>query len=524
MKKMDIKYQVTIRNIDPMTDRKIKEEIARLLKENGYDDSDVVYDPHNMTMVTDFYEMTMGQVNNRFNELEKIDYYDGFFRVDPLNAGYGVVAGLDKLITYIQEFHFTNEDIDYLRKTTDLDDDFLDYLRHLQFTGDIWAMPDGTPVFRTEPFITVRAPRIQCKLIETAVLAIYNSNIAYATASRKIVNAAGDIPVMEFGARRAYGLQSAIDSSTVSLIIGCAGTSNVKAAKITNTTPLGTMAHCQVMEANSEVEAFKKYAKTFPDNAMLLVDTYDTLNGTKNAVEACKEVGVPLKGIRIDSGDLAYLSKEAKKIMKLEFPQALVCLSNGLTAETIESLKCQGAVMDSLGVGDNISSPDKRVGAVYKLCATEENGEIVAKIKVSGDAIKTTNPGYKKIYRFYDKETGYAIGDVIALASEVIPKNGYTLVCDREPWKKQKIDNYEVKELQVPIFKNGELVYIEPSLQEKKEYCKKEMDTLYPEVKRTVKPHKYYVELSDKLRELKQMLIETVEREIQNKGYQKIKK
>lgn len=521
MRNMDIKYQITIKGVDPMMDKKIKEEIAKLLKENGYTNSNVEYDPNNMTMMTDFYEMTMSQVNYKYKEYEQIDYYDGFFRKEPLNAGYGIVSGLNKLIKYIQEFHFTDEDIDFLRTKGELDEEFLNYLRHLQFTGDIWAMPDGTPIFRTEPFITVKAPRIQCKLIETAILAIYNSNIAYTTAAKKIINASEDIPVMEFGSRRAYGTNAAVDASIDSLIAGCIGTSNVKVAQMTNTKPLGTMAHCQVMEAKNEYEAFDKYAKTFPNNAMMLVDTYNTLNGTKNAVDVCLNNNIDLAGIRIDSGDLAYLSKEAKKIMESAYPNAKICLSNGLTAETIESLKNQGAVMDSLGVGDNISSPLKRVGAVYKLCATEEKGEVVPKIKVSGDAIKTTNPGYKKIYRFYDKETGYAKGDVIALASEEIDKKSYTLVCDNEPWKKTKLENYEVRELQVPIFINGKLVYNEPTLEEKIAYCKKEVATLYPKVKRTLNPHKYYVDLSDELRKLKQELIEKVQVENENKVYQK---
>lgn len=520
MRNMDLKYQITIKDVDPMTDKKIKMELARILRENGYDNINVEYDPHNMTMMTDFYEMTMGQVNNKFKEFEKIDYFDGFFRKEPLNAGYGIVSGVDKLITYIKEFHFTDEDIEFLKENTDLDEDFLNYLRHLQFTGDIWAMEDGTPIFRNEPFITVKAPRIECKLIETAILAIYNSNIAYATAAAKITNASGDVPVMAFGSRRAYGMQAAIDADESAMMVGCAGTSNVKAAKNTKTKPLGTMAHCGVMEASSEVEAFKKYAQTFPNSTTLLVDTYDTINGTQNAVDACIKEGVELKGIRIDSGDLAYLSKEAKKIMAKNFPNAKVCLSNGLTAETIESLKNQGAVMDSLGVGDNISSPDKRVGAVYKLAASVENGKIIPKIKVSGDAIKTTNPGYKKIYRFYDKKTGYALGDVIALADEVIPTDKYTLVCDGEPWKKTNLENYEVRELQVPIFKNGELVYKQPTLEEKQKYFKKEFETLYPEVKRTLNPHQYYVDLSDKLRKLKQELIENVQNE-NVKGRQK---
>ena len=502
---MDIKYEVTIKDVDPMTDKKIKESIAKILKENGYN-SEVNYDSHNMTMMTDFYEMTMGEVNNKFKEYDKIDYYDAFFRVEPLNAKYGVVFGVDKLIKYIKEFHFTDEDIEFLREKTDLSDDMLNYLRHLQFTGDIYGMPDGTIVFRNEPFITVRAPRIQCKLIETAILAIYNSNIAYMTAASKITNAAGNIPVMSFGSRRAYGLEAAVDADIAALTAGCVGTSNVKAAQATYTKPLGTMAHSGVMEANSEKEAFRKYARTFPNSTMLLVDTYDTLNGTKVAIDACVKEGVNLKGIRIDSGNLAELSKEAKKIMNEYFKNAKVCLSNGLTAEKIEELKNEGAVMDTLGVGDNISAPEKRVGAVYKLCAVEDDGKIIPKIKLSGDAIKTTNPGYKKVYRLYDKNTGYMIGDIIALADEVINKN-YTIVKDNE-YKEIKLNNYNVRELQTAIFKDGNLVYDVPTMEDKKEYFKREMEMLPNDVKATFNPKEYRVFLSNQLRELKDNLIE----------------
>ncbi len=510
MRNMDIKYEVTFKNVNPLKDKEIKMKIAKVLKETMQEEVDVRYDSHNMTMMTDFYEMTMGEVNNKFLEYENIDYYDAFFRVEPLDAGYGIVGGLDNLIKYIKEFHFTDEDIEYLFQMTDLSEEFLNYLRHLQFTGDIWAIPDGTVVFRNEPFITIRAPRIQCKLVETAILSIYNANIAYATAATKITHAAGDVPVMAFGARRGYGPEASVDADICAMMAGCVGTSNVKAAKDTLTKPLGTMAHSGVMEAADEKEAFRKYANTFPDSTTLLVDTYDTLNGTKTAVDVCCEEKVDLKGVRIDSGDLAYLSKEVKKIMEKDFPNAKVCLSNGLTADVIESLKMQGAVMDSLGVGDNISSPDKRVGAVYKLVAVEEDNKVVSKIKVSGDAIKTTNPGFKKVYRFYDKDTGYAIGDVIAFDSEVIPKDKYTLVSDKDVSKKKEIDNYNVRCLQELIFKDGNLVYDAPTLDEKKEYFKKEIATMYPEVMRSLNPHKYIVDLSDEVRSVKNNLIEEV--------------
>lgn len=510
MKNIEGKFEVKIPNMDPMMDRKIKEAIAKAIKENISPDATVEYDSHNMTMMTDFYEMTMGQVNHMNGEENVIEFFDEFFRKEPLNAGYGIAAGLDQIIDYIEHLHFTDEDIEYLRGLGKFSEEYLDYLRHFEFTGDLYAITDGTAVFRNEPILTVVAPAIECKIMETALLAITNGHVAYATSARKIVNSADGVPVMEFGARRAYGPQAAIDASKTAVMVGCAGTSNVKAAKDYGLTPMGTMAHSAVMEANDEHEAFEKYAKAFPNKPLFLADTYDTIkSGTPNAVKVCKELGIELGGIRIDSGDLAYLSKEAKKIMAKDFPNAKICLSNGLTAETIESLRRQGAVMDSLGVGDNISSPDKRVGAVYKNSAVIKDGKVDPRIKVSGDTIKTTNPGFKKIYRFYDNETGYALGDVLALADEVIPTDEFTLVHEQEPWKRKTIRNYTVKEVQTQIYKDGKLIYQEPTLEEKINHCEEEMASLYPEVKRNEKPHEYYVDLTDKLRALKQELIRT---------------
>ena len=515
MKKIEGRFEIKIPNMDPMMDKKIKEAIAKVIKENINKDAVVEYDSHNMTMMTDFYEMTMGQVNHKNNEYKTIEFFDEFFRKEPLNAGYGIAAGLDEIIDYIENLHFTEEDIEYLRSLNKFSEEYLDYLRHFEFTGDIYAIPDGTPVFRNEPILTVVAPSIECKILETALLSITNGHVAYATAARKIINSAEDIPIMEFGARRAYGPQAAIDASKTAVMVGAAGTSNVKAAKDYGLIPMGTMAHSAVMESENEYEAFRKYAECFPDHPIFLVDTYDTLkSGVPNAIKVCKELGIELGGIRIDSGDLAYLSKEAKKLLEKEFPNAKICLSNGLTAETIESLRRQGAVIDSLGVGDNISSPDKRVGAVYKNSGVRLDKVDIPKIKISGDTIKTTNPGFKKIYRFYDKETGYALGDVIALNDEIIPQDEYTLVCETDPWKRKTLRNYVVKEIQTQIYKDGELVYQEPSLEEKRRYCEEQMNTLYPEVKRNEKPHEYYVDLSEKLRKLKEELIDFSRKEI----------
>ncbi len=505
MKKIEGKYEVIIPNMDPMMDRKIKEAIAKAIKENVNAEAIVNYDSHNMTMMTDFYELTMGQVNHKFKEEKVVEVFDEFFRQDPFNAGYGIFAGLDQIIDYIEHLHFTDEDIDYLRSLGKFTEEFLDYLRHFEFTGDMYVVPDGTAVFRNEPIITVVAPTIECKIIETAILAIANEHVAYATATRKVINASEDIPVMDFSPRRAYGPQAAIDASKVAVMAGCKGTSNTKAAKDYGLKPMGTHAHCSVMEAESEKEAFRKYVKTFPENPTLLVDTYDTLeSGIPNAIEVCKEEGVELGGIRIDSGDLAELSKAAYEIVTKEFPKAKICLSNALTGEKIEELREAGAQMQSLGVGENLCAPlDGRVGMVHKLAGIEENGMFIPKLKVSNTALKTTNPGFKKIYRFYDKETGKALGDVVALSDEIIPENSYTL---EHNGSLVTFTNYKVKEIHKQIYRKGELVYHEPTLDEKIKHCEEEMKALYPEVK----THEYFVELSDRLRNLKEQMINEI--------------
>ena len=385
----------------------------------------------NKTMMTDLYELTMAQVYFSQGEKDKIAYFDAFFRKEPLDTGYGIMAGLDNVIKYIQELKFTEEDINYLRSLNQFTEDFLNYLKEFKFTGDIYAVPDGTPVFRNEPILTVRAPIIEAQIIETAVLSYLNAAICYATATKKITEVTKNIGVMEFGARRAFGPDAAVEASKCSIIGGAIGTSNVLAGKIYGMPVLGTMAHSLVTEAESEYEAFLNFAKTYPNNCVLLIDTYDTLrSGVPNAIRVAKEYLIPngyeLKGVRIDSGDLAYLSKEAKRMFnEAGLPNVQICLSNGLNAETIDSLLRQGAVIDSVGLGDNITAPNNgRVGCVYKNVAVENNGEIIPKIKVSSDTAKTINPGYKKLYRFYDKTTGFALGDLVALYDEVIPEDG----------------------------------------------------------------------------------------------------
>ena len=468
----------------------------------------------NLTMMTDFYEFTMSQAYFNAGKKDEIAVFDAFFRRNPLGGGYGVMGGVDRIIEFIKNVRFTNEDIEYLRNTKQFTEEFLEYLRNFKFTGSIYAIPDGTPVFGNEPIVTVKAPIIEAQIIETILLSFLNSNICYTTAATRVVEAANGVGVMEFGARRAMGPDAAVDASKCAVIAGCVGTSNVLAGQEYGISVMGTMAHSLVTEADSEYEAFLNYAKAYPNNCVLLLDTYDVLkSGVPNAIRVAKEYLIPngftLKGIRIDSGDLAYLSKEAKKMfVQAGLPDVKICLSNGLNEKTIKSLKDQGAVMDSIGLGDNIVLPDHaRVGVVYKNVAVERNNEFVSRIKVSNDAAKAITPGYKKVYRFYDNETGYALGDVIALHEENIPLDEFTLIDPLNEHNTLTIKNYRVRELQVPIFVDGELVYEEPTILEKQTYHKEEMKTLYPEVKRSENPHGYYIDLTRKLLELKKALI-----------------
>ena len=467
----------------------------------------------NKTLMTDFYELTMAQTYFNEGKKDEVVYFDLFFRKNPFDGGYTVSGGLDEIIKYIQNFKYGEEEIEYLRSLGKFSDEFLDYLKDLKFDGDIYAVPDGTMVFPNEPVLTVRANAVVAQLIETALLTNFNHGSLVTTAAKRITSEAGNIPVMEFGARRARGIDSAIEASKCAYVGGCCGTSNAYAGMKYGIPVLGTMAHSLVTEADSEYEAFLGYAKSNPENSIFLVDTYDTLrSGIPNAIKVADEYlkpnGYKFKGIRIDSGDLAYLSKEARKMLdEAGYPDATICLSNGLNEHTIRDLLGQGAVIDSIGCGDNIAASKERVGGVYKLVAVEKDGEVEPRIKVSNDSIKTINPGYKKVYRFYDKGTGYALGDVISLADETIATDKFTLVHPTDTWKKTEISNYDVRELQVPIFEDGELVYDEPSLVEKQVYCHDEFNSLYPEVTRINMPHEYYVDLTDKLRELKNDLI-----------------
>jgi nicotinate phosphoribosyltransferase len=483
---------------------------------------------NNNTMMTDLYELTMAQTYFNDNKLEEKVYFDGFFRNIPFENGYALMGGVDNIIKYIKNLNFTNEDINYLRGLGQFNEEFLNYLNDFKFTGDIKIVPDGTPVFANEPIVTVRANLIEAQIIETAVLSYLNSCIKFTTAAKMITDAAEGTPVMEFGARRADGPEAAVLASKCSYIAGCVGTSNVKAGKEYGIPVMGTMAHSMVTEEDSEYEAFLKYAKTYPNNCVFLVDTYDTLkSGIPNAIKVAKEYliqnGYKLKGIRIDSGDLAYFSKEARKMLdEAGFVDTKICISNGLSAKTIKSLKDEGAIYDSIGAGDNISAPKERVGVVYKLVSKEEKNAITPKIKLSNDIAKMINPGSKRVYRFFDKQTGYALGDVVALSDEIIPSDSFTLIDPENELNTKTITNYDVKELQVQLFKDGQLVYDDPKIEEKKNYCNEQMETLYPEIRRLEKPHKYYVDLTKNLLELKKQLILTHKKEVEENYKEKV--
>lgn len=472
----------------------------------------------NQTMMTDLYELTMAQTYFENNGENKISYFDSFFRNIPFEGGYAIMGGCTEIIEYIKNLHFSKEDINYLESTNLFTKEFLNYLENFKFTGDIYMIPDGTPVFANEPVLTVKSNMIEAQIIETALLSFLNAEIKFTTAAKRMTDVKPEIPIMEFGARRADGIEAAVLASKCAVIGGCIGTSNVLAGQKYNLKIMGTMAHSLVTEAENEYEAFLKYAKAYPENTVFLVDTYDTLrSGIPNAIKVAKEYltpnGYPFKGIRIDSGDLAYLSKEARKMLdEAGYKDAQICVSNGIDPHTLQSLLNQGAPIDSIGAGDNIAAPKERVGCVYKLVALEENGKIIPKIKISNDAIKTINPGYKKVYRFYSNETGYALGDVIANHDEEINEDSYTLIDPLNELNQTTITNYNVRQLQTPIFIDGKQVYIDPEVTEKREYCNKEMETLYPEIRRLDKPHKYYVDLSPKVLTKKKEMIKTAKK------------
>lgn len=472
----------------------------------------------NLTMLCDYYELTMG--NGYFDNgmADKITYFDVFYRQNPDNGGFAIAAGLEQVVDYIQNLHFDEEDIEYLRGRNMFSEGFLDYLKNFKFEGDIWAVPEGTPVFPREPIITVRAPAIQAQLIETYVLLEINHQSLIATKANRICRAAEGRTVLEFGSRRAQGIDGAVTGARAAYIGGCAGTACAVSDTLYGVPAGGTMAHSWVQMFDSEYDAFVAYCKTYPTNAVLLVDTYNSLkSGVPNAIRAFNEVlrplGISKCGIRFDSGDMAYLTRKARAMLdEAGWPECKITVSNALDERLITELLLQGAKIDSFGVGERLitSKSDPVFGGVYKLCAVEDDkGGIIPKIKISENVGKITNPGFKKLYRFFDRENGMAEADYICLHDECVDDSKPLEICDPEArWKRKTMENFSAVELQVPIFKNGELVYKLPSLDEIKRRCAYEVSTLWPEVKRFDFPHEYYVDLSEKLMALKDAMLE----------------
>lgn len=471
----------------------------------------------NLTMLCDFYELTMGNGYLCDNMQDQITYFDVFYRSVPDNGGYAVAAGLEQIVDYVQKLHFSDEDIEYLRSRELFSEDFLTYLRSFRFTGDIWAIPEGTPIFPHEPVITVRAPAIQAQLLETYFLLEFNHQSLIATKASRICRAAEGRGVMEFGSRRAQGIAGAVTGARAAYIGGCIGTACTVSDQIYGVKALGTMAHSWVQMFDSEYEAFVSYCKTYPQNATLLVDTYNTLkSGIPNAIKAFNEVlkpmGITSCGIRLDSGDIAYLTKKARKMLDdAGWTGCKITVSNSLDERLIQELLRQGACIDAFGVGERLitSKSNPVFGGVYKLVAVEKgDGKIIPKIKISENVAKITNPGFKKVYRFYDRATGMAMADYICMVDETVDDTKPLEICDPDArWKTKVMENFRAEELQKLIFKNGELVYDMPSLKDIRTNCAYQISTLWPEVKRFDYPHQYYVDLSPKLMELKDNML-----------------
>lgn len=473
--------------------------------------SNLTLDNRNLSMLVDFYELTMG---NGFLENgcgEKIAYFDMFYRKAPDDAAYAIAAGLEQVIKYLKNLSFSDEDIAYLRNKNLFCEKFLTYLKNFKFACDVWAVPEGTPVFPSEPILTVRGPAMQAQLIETMILLSINHQSLIATKANRIVTAAQGRPVMEFGSRRAQGYDGAVLGARASYIGGVAGTACAIADRAFQIPALGTMAHSFVQMFDSELDAFRAYAKVYPDDCTLLVDTYNVLHsGIPNAITVFKELeaqGHKGKGIRIDSGDMAYLSKKARKMLDAAGLDYIgIVASNSLDEYIIRDLIMQGAQINSFGVGERLvtSKSEPVFGGVYKLAAVEENGEIIPKIKISENIVKITNPSFKTVWRLFDNESGKAIADVLTLYDEIIDDTQpYEIFDPVHTYKRKTVTNFTAKKLQVPVFVNGECVYESPALPAIQAYCKDQLETLWEEVKRFENPQTYFVDLSQKLWNLK---------------------
>ena len=478
-------------------------------------------DRQNLTLMTDLYELTMMQGYFRHKNQNETVIFDAFYRKNPCDGGYAISAGLEQVIQYIKELHFDQEDIDYLASLGIFQADFLEYLKTFRFSGDIYAIPEGTVMFPREPVIKVIAPIMEAQLVETAILNIINHQSLIATKAARVCYAARGDGIMEFGLRRAQGPDAGTYGARAAVIGGCIGTSNVLCGQLFGVPVKGTHAHSWIMSFPDEYTAFKTYADMYPDACILLVDTYDTLkSGVPNAIRVfteMREAGVPLTfyGIRLDSGDLAYLSKQARKMLDAAgFPDAVISASNDLDEHLIDSLKVQGAAITSWGVGTNLitSKDNPSFGGVYKLAAIrDEKGDFIPKIKLSENSEKVTTPGNKKIYRIYEKENGTIKADLICLAEEEYSEADELVLFDpMEPWKKTKLraGTYSLRPLMEQIFQNGQCRYTSPSVMDIRAYCQRELDTLWEETKRLVNPHEVYVDLSQKLYDTKIRLLE----------------
>ena len=466
----------------------------------------------NLTMLTDFYEITMANGYFQTGMADDIAYFDMFFRRVPDGGGYAIMAGLEQVIDYLKNLSFTEEDIEYLRKKGIFCEEFLEYLRNFKFACDVWAVPEGTPIFPHEPILTVRGPVMQAQFVETMILLTINHQSLIATKANRIVRASKGRPVMEFGTRRAHGADAAISGARAAYIGGCAGTACAIADRDHGISALGTMAHSWVQMYPDEYSAFKKYAEIYPDNCVLLVDTYNVLkSGVPAAIRVFKEMKPRKMGIRIDSGDITYLTRKARKMLDdAGLQDCKITISNSLDEYIIRDVLLEGACIDSFGVGERLitAKSEPVFGGVYKLAALETDGVMVPKIKISENVEKITNPGFKKLYRLYDKDTDKALGDVITLADETIPEvDGYEIFDPNAVWKRKTLKNYYVRDLRVQIFDKGRCVYESPDIEDIKAYAAEQVDTLWDETLRFENPQTYYVDLSQKLWDMKHQLL-----------------
>ncbi len=485
----------------------------------------MIRDNRNLTMLMDLYELTMANGIFKSEYKDTITYFDMFFRRVPDEGGYAIMAGIEQLIEYFNNLHFDKDDIEYLEGLNLFSEEFIDYLRDFKFECDVWAVPEGTPIFPQEPIVTVKGPAIQAMMVETMVLLTINHQSLIATKTNRIVRAAGGRPVLEFGARRAQGADAAYYGARAAIIGGCTGTSDIKTAKDFGVAASGTMAHSWVQLFEDEYSAFKAYAEIYPDSCLLLIDTYNVLkSGVPNAIKVFDEVLKPLgkrpKGVRIDSGDITYLSNKVREMLDAAgYEDCKICVSNSLDEYLIRDMIFQGAKVDSFGVGERLitASSEAVFGGVYKLAAVEKDGEIIPKIKVSENTAKITIPGVKIPWRLFDRKTGKAIADVITLNDEKIDSSEpYEIFDPIHTWKRKVVTDFVAVKLQKKIFEKGKQVYESPSVKEISDYRKEQVDALWDEVKRFEKPHTYYVDLSEKLWNQRDSLLKGISKKLKS--------